>query len=121
MLSAFRKISLVYLKKGDKKRGPFWSPEIIFYAGLRRSLSTSHHPWIWSRKLDQYPGGLIKFIHPRASSRWLNLHHPWHTAHSAHAAHSAARHSAFIFLWKIGDHGFSGQHQAGNRSGVLKR
>src|SRR5215467_12180349 len=40
-----------------------------------------------------------------------------------HAAHSATRHGRCrrLLLWQLGDHGFCGDEQASNRSGILQR
>ena len=43
-----------------------------------------------------------------------------HAAHAAHAA-AAARHGRGVVLGQLGDHGFGGDQQRGNRGGVLER
>ena len=42
-------------------------------------------------------------------------------AHAAHAAAHAAHHWVGLVVLDVCDHGFGGEHQAGDRGGVLQR
>ena len=52
--------------------------------------------------------------------RFLETAHAAHTTHAAHIRHATAATGAFGFGF-ISNHGFSGNQQARNRSGILQR